>query len=327
MVTCDSDLRPAATHAVTKGFVMVELRRRAFLLEPGESLLLARSPLELALRYGMWARFTQLPPHQIVSNPLVATPLLNYPPDGHPARVWQQVNPTSLWHPLMWLPGRLAGRYQIQSPDGTTIPEDDDTWAVRLCLELAASGLYDTESGTWLDVLARRGLDINDPEALERVRRWQSGDDDAVLDTIDLSDDVDVTDRHWALETSIAILGDLRPASWALLANDLLATIDDIADPGNPQLDTDPTVTHQAAGTVVTLGRTMLAADGAGLGAAFWDQQFAFLDGIAADDYATVLDGPIAAISTALYDVRDANWWHLDALEDLGREPEQVPVH
>ena len=210
--------------------------------------------------------------------------------------------------------------------DGRTGPEDDDTWAVRVCLELSASGLYDAESGTWLDVLARYGLDVDDPTTLDRIRSWQAGASDPVLDTIDLSDLVDIDDRHWALETAIALMGDLKPASWALLANDMLVTIDEIADPDNPTVQIDPTATHQAASTMITLGRALLSDPGAGLGEAFWVDQDTALEAIPTDDFEAVLDGPVAAISTALYEVRDAHWAHLDALEAAGREPEPVPA-
>lgn len=303
-----------------------QLSRRAFILDPGESLLLSRSNLETALRFGLWGRFTGLPKHAIISNPIVATPLVEYPAEGHPARVWPQLNPASLWHPLLWLPERLAGRYQLIGEDGQTVQEDDDTWAVRVCLELSASGMYDVESGTWLDVLARYGLDVDDPATLDRIRLWQAGAADPVLDSIDLSTDIDVEDRHWAVETAMALMDDLRPASWALLANDMLVTIDEIADPDNPSVAVDPTATHQAAATMITLGKTLLADPGIGLHEHFWAEQELALQLIRADDFEAVLDGPIAAISTALYEVRDAHWPHLDALEEAGREPEPVPA-
>ena len=303
---------------------MDDLRRREFITEPGESMLLARSSLEVALRYGMWQRFTQLPAEAIISNPIAATPLVQYPANGHPAQVWQQVNPACLWHPLMWLPDRLSGRYQIQQPDGTITREDDDTWAVRVCLELSASGMYDTESATWLDVLSMHGLDLDDPEVFDRVRWWQSGQTDPILDTIDLSPHIDTDDRHWALHTALEMMDDLRPASFALLANDLLATIDEIADPGNPALDTNPAATHQAAGTIIILGQTLLSKTAVGLTEGFWAEQNRALTVLDPDDYAGVLDGPIAAIGSAMYEVRDVHWPHLDALEGAGREPEPV---
>ena len=303
-----------------------ELRRRAFILEPGESLLLASSSIEVALRFGMWERFSQLPVTAVVSNPVVATPLVEYPEHGHPARVWQQVNPAALWHPLFWLPDRVSGRYQIQAEDGTVSVEDDDTWAVRVCLELSMSGLYDAETGTWLDVLAMYGLDIDDPAILDRVRWWQAGDPDPVLDSIDLTEQVDVEDTDWALESALAIIGDLRPASWAMLANDLLEKLDEIADPGKTDTQADPTLTHQAAGNIVALGRTLLAAPEVGVGAQFWTEQELALQQIPPVDFAAVLDGPIAAMSAALYEVRDANWAHLETLEQYGREGEPVPA-
>lgn len=301
---------------------MDELRRREFILEPGESLILARSNLETALRFGLWGRFTGLPTGAVVSNPIVATPLTAYPDQGHPAQVWPGINPACLWHPLMWLPPRLAGRYQIVDQDGDQTLEDDDTWAVRVCLELSASGMYDVESGTWLDVLARHGLDVDDPANLDRIRTWQAGASDPILDRIDLSSDIDVDDTHWALETAAALMDDLRPASWALLANDLLVTIDEIADPDNPVAQTDPSSGHRAAGTMITLGKTLLADAAAGLGEAFWVEQETSLGRIRPDDFDAVLDGPVAAISSALYTVRDTHWPHLDALEDAGRTPE-----
>ncbi len=305
---------------------MGELRRRAFILEPGESLLLAQSSLEVALRYGIFERFTQLPPDAIVSNPIAATPLVDYPPQGHPARVWQQVNPASLWHPLMWLPERLAGRYQIEDADGQSSTEDDNTWAVRVCLELSESGMYDVESGTWVDVLYLYGLDIDDPATLDRIRAWQKGAPDPILDAIDLSGEIDIEDRHWGLETAAALVGDLLPASWAVLADDLLGKIDEIADPANPSLESDPGVTHQAAGTIVVLGKALLSGAGPEVGEQFWDEQDMQLALLDPDDFAGVLDGPIAAISAALYELREANWPHLDALERAGREPQDSPA-
>lgn len=302
-----------------------QLARRAFILDPGESLILSRSNLDTALRYGLWSRFTGLPKEAILSNPIVATPLVTYPEGGHPARVWPQVNPACLWHPLMWLPPRLAGRYQLIGEDGATVMEDDDTWAVRVCLELSASGMYDVETGTWVDVLAVHGLDIDDPATLDRIRLWQSGAPDPILDRIDLSEDIDIDDRNWAVETAIALMEDLRPASWALLANDMLVTIDDLADPDGQTAVTDPTATHQATATMITLGRVLLSADGIGLPEHFWDERALELQLIAPTDFEAVLDGPIAAISASLYDVRDAHWHHLEALEEAGREPE--PVH
>lgn len=307
---------------------MVEtLQRRAFILEPGESLLLAGSALEVALRFGMWERFSAAPQSAIVSNPIIATPLVEYPTEGHPAQVWQRINPAALWHPLFWLPDRLAGRYQIENEDGSITTEDDDTWAVRVALELSASGVYDAESGTWLDVLAMHGLDIEDPATFERVRQWQAGASDPVLDRIDLTDTITLEeDPDWALESALTLMGDLRPASWAILSNDLLVQIDMIADPTNPAADSDPTAVYQAAGTIITMGRAMLPERPTGLGFGFWEGQEKALSEVAATDYAAVLDGPIAGISSALYDVRDANWPHLEALEQVGRAPADSPA-
>lgn len=299
-------------------------RRRSFLLEPGESLLLARTGVEVALRFGAWERFTRLPASTIVSNPVVATPLIDYPAQDHPARAWQGVNPAALWHPLFWLPDRLSGRYQIQGSDGAVTMEGADTWAVRVCLELSMSGLYDAATGTWVDVLALHGLDIDDPAAIERVSRWQAGAPDPVLDGIDLGPVVDVEDADWALESALALVPDLRPASWAVLANDLLSQLDDIADPGSV---TGGAAAHEAVGTIVTLGRTLLAAPDAGLGEAFWSRQDVELSMLDPGDAAAVIDGPLAEVSAALYDLRDANWQHLAALEaGFGREPEPAPA-
>jgi len=306
---------------------MSDIRRRAFILEPGESLLLAQSCLEVALRYGMWERFTQLPAGAIMSNPITATPLVIYPPQGHPAQVWPQVNPASLWHPLMWLPERLAGRYDILDPqdESQSSVEDNDTWAVRVALELSASGMYDAETGTWVDVLALYGLDIDDPATLERLALWQGGRPDPILDSIDVADQIDLEDRHWGLESALVVVDDLRPASWAILADDLLSTINDLADPGNPDLDSNPGVVHQAAGTIISLGRSLLAEPGSGVDVSFWDAQDAALEAMDPADADSVLDGPIAAVSVALYEMRDQHWPHLDALEVAGRD-HQVPA-
>ena len=214
---------------------MTILRRR-FLLKAGEELLLSHSALAVAERFDRMAAASGLDPEDIFSDPLCATPLPIYrKDDGGGVRRFAAANPEFLWHPVMWLPRDTALRFQVREPGEGTEPriETDHEWAIRVSLLLAAWGLYRSDDGGWLDVLALHGLDIANPVDYARVVAWQAGGADPILDGIDLAelaDDGD--DQEWAFRAAQDLVGVLAPAQWQLSATSLLAFLDDDDSPG-----------------------------------------------------------------------------------------------
>lgn len=201
----------------------MELVRRSFLTEAGESLLLARSAVGVAVKYGDFFQASGLTDVEIISDPIVSVPFPRYAAtDTSNEFPWSTVHPEMLWHPLFWLPTSVTERF-VFDEDGEDGPivESDEMWLVRIALMVMSSGLYDVETGGWLDMLSTAGLDADNDEDCDRVARWQDGAADAALDAIDLSDYFTSEDRSHALETSIMVVDELRPASWSILAADL----------------------------------------------------------------------------------------------------------
>lgn len=159
--------------------------------------------------------------------------------------------------PMLWLPERLRrkrvmalqGQYErIQmwlGDDGGAVDssgeelltaqdvqevadiEDDDQHALRIALEMVASGLYVVGQG-WLDVCADAGVDPRQPAGAERVRRWRSGDPDEDLDGIDLENYLEVMesdDEDWAHEVCMSTFRLFQRACWAYLADDIIVSV------------------------------------------------------------------------------------------------------
>ena len=190
-------------------------RRRPFLTEPGEPLLLTRDALGFAERFSEFSAFTMLPNEQIIASPLLTQPLVVKSRSAGPRGLAPTMNPGALWHPLFWLPERVAFRYRWNE-DGVQQIEDDTEWSDRVALEVTMSGLYDPADGTWLDVLSVQGLDVEDAAVQQRLTDWLRGQPDALLDEIDLSAVVNhPTEPDWALDSTGELLPTLQPASVA----------------------------------------------------------------------------------------------------------------
>lgn len=201
--------------------------RRHLLPEAQESLLLCMVALDVPFRFEEFAGITGLADQAIYSTPLLAVPIPRYfdIPEGQ--RRWKGVNPAVLWHPLFWLPPRVADRYELSDDDGDTELEDDDTWAVRVALEMTLSGLYDPADGSWVDILHLAGIDITTVASQARVRAWLNGAADSVLDAIDLSDYLTVNDDpDWAIGSAMQLLPIVRGASASVIAASLHAMVE-----------------------------------------------------------------------------------------------------
>ena len=223
--------------------------------EPGEPLEVASSTLRSAARYRTWAADTGIGAEWVTPQPLCCVPLPVYPA-GWPAgrRRWPGLRPAMMWHPLLWLPERLATRYTLLDDTGGRSTEPDDVWALRVCLELQASGLYDADTGSWLDVLSLAGLDGDDPDTATRVAAWLNGRPDQALDGLDLAEHVDRPgDPDWAVFAAIAELPALQVISWAVTALDLLEACEELTETGG-----DTGRVRRAAAAIAALAGTNL---------------------------------------------------------------------
>lgn len=226
--------------------------RRPYLTEPGDPLLLPGSPIEHSLVYTRYQHHTGVPHEDMRTSTLVAVPIPVPPVEGFTeSRRWPGARAEMMWHPLMWLPDWVTARYEV---DGRL--ETIDEFAVRVALQLTECGLYDPVTGTWADVLAEAGLDVDDPSDVERVRLWLAGGEDALLESLgetvsDLMDGTPVASPDVAEHLGITMdelvkvvvdydelhlhrtardfLPRLREASWALAAEQLLDALDDMA--------------------------------------------------------------------------------------------------
>ncbi|MBC9927344.1 hypothetical protein [Leucobacter sp. cx-169] len=163
--------------------------RRGYLLAPGEGVIIS-SDLQLFVdRFTQFMDDTGLDLEDVVLSPLVAFPIPQAArgSDGKMLR-WKGVNPAMFWHPLLWLPANIAYRVQlIEEPDGAPRVETNEEWLLRVTMQCVEAGLLDIEMGSWLDVLAFHGLDVNDERVQARIVLWCDGEEDAELDAIDLS--------------------------------------------------------------------------------------------------------------------------------------------
>lgn len=206
--------------------------RRALLTDSGEPLYAPCAPVVSAIRFAAFAEATGLDPASLLTSPLVSVPLPLYPstwPEGR--RRWGEVRPEAMWHPLLWLPARVALPATIQSVDGSERLETPDEWALRVAIELSTVGLYDEGTGTWMDVLAMVGLDVDDELDLARVEEWLDGASDDLLDAIDLADILDIeTDHDWAVHEVHAGIETMWTVAYASSAGDLLDLADSIRE-------------------------------------------------------------------------------------------------
>lgn len=199
--------------------------RRPYQSEPGDSLLLPGNPIEAGFTYGHYQRATGVPHEDLVSSTLVAVPIPVRPVEGFGETPrWRGARAELMWHPLMWLPGEVTTRAEF---DGRR--ETLDEFAVRVAIQLTDSNLYDPATGTWLDVLAIGGLNVDDPADVERVRLWLGGAPDSLLG---------------GLEDVVKGLLDMRPEVSQELADHMELTIEELQAARDQY---DPLYAHRSA--------------------------------------------------------------------------------
>lgn len=292
----------------------MEFERRSLFPGPGEDLLVSRSALDSAARFDDWLKLTGHDARRALCDPVVSVPLPVRSAKLPTGRRWPaETEPGIMWHPLMWLPDRVALRYRLHDEDGNEVIEDDTQWAVRVALEVTQSGLYDPATGTWLDVLSTVGLDAEDSSTADRVRRWLSGEDDAALDSIDLSPIITLDgNREWALEAASEILPVLQPATWALVANDLITLLQETTEDAESVEDAADQVNVVANLAIGALQEVPPAGDEP----APPEEWQAIIDSVDAfqGTIDELLDGPVEALTNSLYSVRDDYWPAVAAL-------------
>lgn len=297
------------------------ITRRSFFTEPGEPLIVSPSPVQAAIRFGTWTDFAGVMPDTALVSPMSSVPLPIYPPNWGPGRKrWEGTRPEAMWHPLMWLPPRLAGRYSMVGSDGEPMVESDDLWAVRIAYELMVSGLYEEESGTWLDVLSTIGLNIDEPGDLARVRAWLDGGEDRDLDRLDLTPLLDAVaeqqgDPDWAMSTATDEMDSLRIIAWASSAEALLDHCDDLAQESGEELEE----VRRGGALIASLAGVAFAqmpVDGPedAKPAIWWAGLGDEIEGFAGTAR-QLLDGPMETMVGRLMEIREVYWPQLERLE------------
>lgn len=284
----------------------------------GLALLDCGSAYDLAVGYAEFRDHTGLDHAELISEFVVATTLPAYPDaaEEHDRR-WTRVNPRALWHPAFWLPTEVWVRQVVGD-----LVEPDPVWAVRVCLELEAAGLYRPDRG-WRDVLHDVGLRVEDEADLARIRAWQGGAADPVLDSIDLTSRLlripdDATDHDqldgrraegWAAEAAGGLVTDLLGRAWAVHADEFLGWISEAesGDPVRPRAET-----LAGLGSGVFAGAATPGIDPA---AEFWTWFGDIVDDATLSDEA-LLSGPIAAAKPWLTATRVFYWPSVEALAE-----------
>lgn len=97
----------------------------------------------------------------------------------------QTTNLTMLKHPLFWLYGEIL-KPQTIAVEAEPRLEWEPEIALRIAAQLEIARIYDPVPGAWRDVSELIGLDFNDPWVQRRVRVWQKGGADELLDNFNI---------------------------------------------------------------------------------------------------------------------------------------------
>jgi hypothetical protein len=306
--------------------------RRRHLCEPGEPLSPGTSPIGSLVRFGLCLEDWGVSPASVMVTPICTVPLTTLPAKwAAEEERWAGVRPEALWHPLLWLPQAAVNRRWVPVGELDVAEESDDIWALRLCYELIATGLYDEDSGTWFDVLAGVGLDAESPDDTERLARWLGGDGDPVLDGIDLTEMfLDSDSPDLASDAARENLAELWHYTWALGSSALLDDLGNMcADILAPTDGRDPAGAVADLSLVATVGKewfSNLPAEMSATGdeAAWWD---AFAREVQAFSGArrTFVEQIVGSVAAHLGAIREATWpWVDRRMAEASAEPEAL---
>lgn len=194
--------------------------RRSWLFQAGDPLIAPHDPFSALYAASIFLEDTgideleELPDGFIlVIDPISILPLIErLPNEDSTYQRFFFLDPALLWHPIFWLPEHLLHPYSYIEPGGSEDDvkiEPEEEWIARVLLELEETGLYDETTGTWTDVLAEHGIDVESASDRLRVRNWLQGGEDIVLDGIDLQPLFDQAaerrgDADWSQELAVA---------------------------------------------------------------------------------------------------------------------------
>lgn len=311
----------------------IQPRRRRFLTYPGESLLVPLNAADFVARFPEFEEITGLDTTDIYLPSITSIPLPMYK-DGYGKNHNRLPNVRTdfMWHPFVWLPADIVGRYSITQADGEPpIVEPDDVWALRMGLLMQNTGLYDIATGEWLDVLSVFGLDIDDPEVRERIDAWREGADDEILDSIESDIGQTIMDSHedseWAITAAMAMAPDVVVSTWhtlgiylkrnfdALTSSLLDGTAESLSDVAEDLLG----VAYLAQACLSTIPVKLMetgsidATDDGPTSEEYWGS---IVTGLSSDDPATSIDALDSALSTIIEFSRP----FFDALNDLDND-------
>lgn len=191
--------------------------RRTFIVDPQDGLLLTPTGFEAWENVYTFCQTTGLEPSNIVPSILCSAPIPRYYPRFESPRRFSKVSAKYMWHPFFWLPKHLAQRVNMPGPTGEPYVEDWDAYALRILLEMGNAGVFTPEG--WLDILAPLGINVDTAEGVRRVERWQSGQPDPLLDSIDTTDLYrSPSDPMWAVKLSRMLVEPAQQAQHHLTA-------------------------------------------------------------------------------------------------------------
>lgn len=302
---------------------------------PGEALILPTSPVDRMVQGQQFISSLGLDLVGMVDSPLVTLPIPRYdepaptpvdvdseldePDDpasdeqetSDSAHPWAKVRPEMMWHPLLWLPPRLRERYAYQD-DAAPVYETDDQWAIRVMTEMSARGMYDVDSGEWVDVLSMVDVDVDDNEDWMRVSEWLLGIPDDEIDGIDLEKVLyHEDDPDWAIVAADQIEEPVRRTVWARTANTLLSWSFQSQDRFEKDGDTDRL--RGSIQTICRVGNMLLTSvnqDGRGAHArpgsdTFWAETLTEVTTTEPADMLPLLTGQVMI---HCQNIRDAHW-------------------
>ncbi|KQO98660.1 hypothetical protein [Leifsonia sp. Leaf264] len=285
----------------------METRRRQYLTNPGESLVLPLVAHDVIDRRIEWAATVGTPGIDIVTSALVSIPI---PLRAPGAKHHPDTNAAAFWHPILWLGDHLAH----------PIPgEPLDVWAVRVALELTYTGAYDAETGTFVDILSIFELDSDDPVVQARITEWLAGAPDKELDSVTFAAAFGAPeDLGQQLLHATEYTDYLRPASWAVMTNSLLEI--SYAAAADPEINAEilaavaTRIIHLAQ---ATLGESIPSVEGEVPAHSLWQQVLDDTVHWEARPMQANIDGPWNALIESLSSIRSDYWVFVDALREV----------
>lgn len=200
---------------------MTDAQRISWMVGPGVSLFPASSLSTAMGRANLAGQESGLGQEYWAFSPLLQIPVPV--PDVAGAR-WPGVAPDYLRLPIFWLPKEVAAPVIYHREDGSTFDEPTKAWMLRIGMELTLSGLYDEESGSWLDVLSTFGIDPSEEGFEQRYSSWVAGNPDPQLDAVSL-DEYLVEDRDLVFDIVDAIYDDAGQVGAVVTASSLRADL------------------------------------------------------------------------------------------------------